>query len=70
MWVVENSKTKPNPVAIEAWSAWGERRAPSDVESRQHFNPQQAKYGPQREEIVTWFDLLDPGDYVSFGAKA
>jgi hypothetical protein len=30
----------------------------------------QSKVGPNREDIVTWFDLLDLDDYVSFGGKA
>jgi hypothetical protein len=25
---------------------------------------------PKRTDIVTWFDLLDVDDYVSFGGKA
>jgi hypothetical protein len=25
---------------------------------------------PKRTDIVTWFDLLDLDDYVSFGGKA
>jgi hypothetical protein len=27
------------------------------------------KAGPKREDINTWFDLLDLDDYVSFGGK-
>jgi hypothetical protein len=68
-WVLENSKTKPNEVAIQAWSDFCERRAPSDIESRQHVNEMQSKAGPAREDIQTWFDLLDLDDYVSFGGK-
>ena len=25
---------------------------------------------PKREDIATWFDLLDADDFVSFGGKA
>jgi len=28
------------------------------------------KVGPKREDIYTWFDLLDLDDYVSFGGQA
>ena len=28
-----------------------------------------AKLAPKRTDIVTWFDLLDLDDYVSFGGK-
>jgi hypothetical protein len=45
-------------------------RVPSDVESRQYFNELQSKVAPKREDIATWFDLLDVDDHVSFGGKA
>jgi len=69
-WVLANSKTKPNEGAIRAWSETCEQRVPSDVESRGYFNEMHTKYGPKREDIVTWFDLLDLDDFVSFGGKA
>lgn len=69
-WVLENSATKPNEVEIAAWSEFAERRTPSDVETRAYFNAQHANYGPKREDVVTWFDLLDLDDYVSFGGIA
>ena len=28
------------------------------------------KVAPKREDIVTWFDLLDVDDHVTFGGKA
>jgi len=68
-WILEKSTRKPGPVEIAAWSTLAEQRAPSDVESRQFFNEQHQKYAPNREDIVTWFDLLDLDDYVSFGGK-
>jgi hypothetical protein len=69
-WITENSPTKPDAVAVEGWSRMMINRAPADVESRQFFNEQHAKNGPLREDIVTWFDLLDLDDFVSFGGKA
>lgn len=69
-WVVENSKTKPSDIAIIAWSHWVENRVPADIESRAYVNEAQTKLAPTREDIVTWFDLLDLDDYVSFGGKA
>jgi hypothetical protein len=68
-WILANSTRKPNPVEIAAWSAMAEQRAPSDVESRQFFNEQHQKHAPHREDIVTWFDLLELDDYASFGGK-
>ncbi len=69
-WIQENSKNKPSEPAIDAWSRFAERRAPADVESRGFFNEIHSKNGPAREDIVTWFDMLDLDDYVSFGGKA
>jgi len=69
-WVTEHSKTKPNELAIFNWSQWAERRVPADIESRQHFNEMQGKLAPAREDVVTWFDMLDVDDYVTFGGKA
>jgi hypothetical protein len=69
-WILEHSKNKPSEPAIEAWSRFAERRVPADVESRQFFNELHTKAGPAREDVSTWFDLLDLDDYVSFGGKA
>ena len=41
-----------------------------DVESREFFSGLQKQAAPQREDIATWFDLLDVDDYVTFGGKA
>jgi hypothetical protein len=68
-WVGKTSKTKASPVQIAAWSAYHELRGPVDLESRQYFNDLLAQIGPKREDIITWFDLLDLDDHVSFGGK-
>jgi len=68
-WILETSTTKPSEPSIEAWSDVCERRVPSDTESRQFFNEMHTKIAPNREDIVTWFDMLDLDDYVSFGGK-
>ena len=69
-WIEANAKHKRSPVEIAAWSAFAEQRTPADTESRAYFNDLHAKAAPKREDIVTWFDLLDLDDYVSFGGKA
>ena len=69
-WVLEHAKNKPNELEIQVWSQWAERRVPADIESRTHYNEMQSKLAPSREDIVTWFDMLDLDDYVSFGGKA
>jgi len=68
-WIQKNGKNKHTDAEITAWSAHAELRAPSDAESRQYFNELHSKAAPEREDIVTWFDLLDVDDYVSFGGK-
>ena len=69
-WIQETSTTKPRPSDIAAWSAHQERRVPTDPESRAFFNELHSKVAQHREDIATWFDLLDLDDYVSFGGKA
>jgi hypothetical protein len=69
-WVLENSKAKPGEIEIQAWSDYVAKRTPNDIETRGFFNEMQTKIGPNRTDIVTWFDMLDLDDYVSFGGKA
>lgn len=69
-WITENSTTKPTELEIAAWSQWVAQRVPEDIETRGFFNEMQSKIAPEREDIVTWFDMLDVDDYVSFGGKA
>jgi len=69
-WIHANSKTKPTAPEIAAWSTFQEQRVPTDPESRAFFNELHSKAAQYREDIATWFDLLDLDDYVSFGGKA
>lgn len=69
-WIQKNAKRHPTDSEIAAWSAQAEQRVPSDVESREYFHDIHRKAAPKREDIATWFDLLDVDDYVSFGGKA
>jgi hypothetical protein len=69
-WILENAKNRASELAIQEWSDYVARRVPADIESREHFNEMQSKLAPHREDIVTWFDMLDLDDYVSFGGKA
>jgi hypothetical protein len=69
-WIQKNAKNQPNEVEIAGWSAQAEQRVPSDVESREYFHEIHRKTAPKREDISTWFDVLDVDDYVSFGGKA
>ena len=69
-WIQAHAKNKRGDSEIAAWSAYAEQRVPTDTESRGYFNGLHAKAAPKREDIATWFDLLDADDYVSFGGKA
>ena len=69
-WMNSNATNKPNQADILAWSDVQEQRVPTDPESRAHFNELHSKAGQHREDIATWFDLLDLDDYVSFGGNA
>ena len=69
-WIAANAKHKRTEAEIAAWSTFAEQRVPSDVESRDYLNGLHKAAGPKREDIATWFDLLDLDDYVTFGGKA
>lgn len=68
-WIQANARNKRTEAEIVAWSTWSENRAPSDVEGREYLHGIHAKVAPKREDIATWFDLLDVDDYASYGGK-
>jgi len=68
-WINANSKNKPSVGEILAWSMAQEQRSPMDVEAREYFNQLHKSVAPKREDISTWFDLLDVDDYASYGGK-
>ncbi len=69
-WIQKNAKIKRTEAEIAAWSVHCAQRAPADTESREYFHGEHAKIAPKREDIGTWFELLDVDDYVSFGGQA
>lgn len=69
-WIQKHAKHQHTEPEIATWSAQAELRVPSDVESHEYFLELLRKAAPKREDIATWFDLLDVDDYVSFGGKA
>ncbi len=68
-WIQKKAKHKRTGPEIAAWSAWQEQRAPDNPDSREYFNGLHKNAAPRRTDIVTWFDVLDLDDYVSFGGK-
>jgi len=69
-WIEKQAKNKPGPFEITQWSIFQENRSPSDVESREYFHKLHAAVAPKREDVSTWFDVLDIDDFVTFGGKA
>jgi len=69
-WINANAKHKRTAAEIAAWSLWQEQSAPDNPGSREHFNELHKNAGPKRTDIVSWFDVLDLDDYVSFGGKS
>ena len=68
-YVLKRMKPKRTQAEIVAWSAWFENRAPGAVEGREFFDGVVAKIGPEREDISTWFEMLELDDFVSFGGR-
>jgi hypothetical protein len=68
-WVEKNARFGHSPVEIAAFSIFAEQRTPGDTETREYFNELHSKAAPKREDIHTFFDVLDLDDYVSFGGK-
>jgi hypothetical protein len=69
-WINQHAKHKRTGPEIAAWTRWQEGRAPDNTEGREYLNEIHKKGAPKREDIITWFDVLDMDDYVSFGGKA
>jgi hypothetical protein len=69
-WVAAHGSHQRTEWEIAHWSAFQEHRVPSDNESREMFNGYVAgAKAAQREDIATWFEMLDADDFVSFGGK-
>lgn len=69
-WVEANAKTPRQPWEIAQWSNYHLHRGPdSDAETIQLFAEEVGKFSTTREDIKTWFDLLDLDDYASFGGQ-
>lgn len=69
-WITANAPIRRSPWEIAAWSTYMESRSPGDAEWHRSFAETIEKLAPQREDITTWFDLLDLDDYVSIGGNA
>ncbi|MEN3369707.1 MAG: hypothetical protein V7609_1850 [Verrucomicrobiota bacterium] len=69
-WINANTKHKRSAWEIEQWSNFMEHRGPDgDIETLQLFAEYVGKFATTREDIKTWFDLVDLDDHVTFGGK-
>jgi hypothetical protein len=70
-WITTNAATPREEWEIAHWSTHQESRAPADNEGREALSKYAAAAKvAEREDIRTWFDLLDADDFASFGGKA
>ena len=70
-WIQASAKHPRQAWEIAAWSDYHARRTPdSDAETLADFAEAVGKLSASREDINTWFDLLDLDDYCTFGGKA
>ena len=69
-WITAHARNKRTASEIAAWSAHQEQRAPNNPDGREYFNSLHKTVAPGREDIATWFDVLDADDFASFGGKA
>ena len=70
-WVEQNAPNKRTPWEIQQWSTYFSERGPdSDTETLDFFTKRVGEFSKTREDVKTWFDLLDLDDHVTFGGKA
>jgi len=70
-WLMVNAKKPRSGQEIAVFSAYHEQRAPGAPAGRARLTEYQSSTaaGAKREDIVTWFDVLDLDDHQSFGGK-
>jgi hypothetical protein len=70
-WIKANSKSQRQPWEIEAFSSFMERYPPdSDPETLAVFQDYFKNFPEGRDDLKTWFEVLELDDYVSYGGKA
>ena len=70
-WIRTHARHPRLPHEIAAFSQWHEGRVPMTPDRRAKMSDLQATTpaGAARDDIGTWFDLLDLDDHASFGGK-
>lgn len=69
-WIQKNQKHHRSGQEIEAWSDFMNRRAPASIDQRERMNAYQKTANADRDDITTWFDVLDLDDFASYGGPA
>jgi hypothetical protein len=54
---------------LSGGAPFSKRGPDSDVETLEFFAKRVGEFNNSREDVTTWFDLLDLDDYVSFGGR-
>jgi hypothetical protein len=70
-WVLQNAKFSRSGWEIASFSSYHEQRGAGSPEKRSRISAYQSSTpaGGAREDIFTWFDVLDLDDHQSFGGK-
>jgi hypothetical protein len=70
-WILKHAKLARSGWEIAAFSAYHEQRSAGSPEKRGRLSAYQSSTpaGGAREDIFTWFDVLDLDDHQSFGGK-
>jgi hypothetical protein len=68
-WLHENARHPRTGWEIAAWSDFQERKTADSAKSKERAARQLAAINPERNDIVSGFDLLDLDDHVTFGGK-
>ena len=69
-WIQANATHKREEAEIAQWSTLRETSAPADNESRAFASELVANAGgAEREDLATWFEILDFDDHVTYGGK-
>jgi hypothetical protein len=66
-WVMAHTQRTPSEIA--GWSAWLTAHAPGSVDGHEFLSGVIKGLAAGREDIKTFFDMLDLDDYVTFGGK-
>lgn len=68
-WILAHAGRELSPAIIEAWSVQAERQAPSEAELQQVLSEQRQGQALEGAERLTWFELLERHDRLSFGGQ-